>query len=42
MWPTRPGEEPPLEEEYTYTNLKLNNGYNDQTFSEQNPEIFRK
>ena len=26
-WPDQAGGEPPLEERYTYTNLKLNNGY---------------
>ena len=41
MWP-KPGEEPPLEEEYYYMDLKLNNGYTDATFSQNNPEIFRR
>lgn len=42
MWPNGPNEPPPLEEEYTYTNLKLNNGYTDHSFSQENPEIFRR
>jgi hypothetical protein len=42
MWPSKPGEEPPLEEEYYYMNVKLNNGYNDATFNQSNPEIFRR
>ncbi len=40
-WPQQPGEELQLEEEYTYTNLKLNNGFTDETFSHENPEFFR-
>lgn len=42
MWPERPGEKPPLEEQYTYSNIKINNGYTAQTFSEDNSEIFKK
>jgi hypothetical protein len=41
MWPTQPGEKPPLEEMYTYTKIKLNQGYDDSTFDENNPEIFQ-
>jgi outer membrane lipoprotein-sorting protein len=41
MWPQNPGEEPPLEEEYTYLNLKVNNGFTDFTFSRDNPELFK-
>jgi hypothetical protein len=41
MWPENPGEAPPLEEEYTYLNLKVNNGFTDATFSKDNPEIFK-
>jgi hypothetical protein len=37
-WPDRPGGPPILLEEYTYTDIKLNNGYTDQTFDEYNPE----
>ena len=42
MWPQNPGEQPPLEEEYTYLNLEVNKGFNDFTFSRDNPELFRK
>jgi hypothetical protein len=42
MWPQNPGEAPPLEEEYTYLNLQVNNGFTDATFDrEQNPELFK-
>lgn len=34
-WP-RPGQRPPIIEEYTYTNIRLNVGLTDQDFSEQN------
>ena len=37
-WPTEPGGEPRLIEEYTYLDLKLNNGFTDEDFSTQNPE----
>lgn len=37
-WPENPGEQPPLIEEYTYLNLKLNNGFTDDDFSPDNPE----
>ena len=36
-WPDQPGEEPPLEEEYTYLNLKVNNGFTDADFDIRNP-----
>jgi hypothetical protein len=42
MWPQNPGEQPPLEEEYTYLKLEVNKGFNDFTFSRDNPELFRK
>jgi hypothetical protein len=42
MWPTAPGENPPIEERYTYTKIKLNNGYDDYKFDEDNPEIFKR
>jgi outer membrane lipoprotein-sorting protein len=42
MWPRQPGEKPPLEEQYTYRRIKLNNGYDDSTFDEDNPEIFKR
>jgi hypothetical protein len=37
-WPARAGEQPPLLEEYTYMNMKLNNGFTDADFSDRNPE----
>ncbi len=36
-WPTEPGGPPPLIEEYTYLNLRLNNGFTDEDFSIRNP-----
>ncbi len=36
-WPAQPGGQPQLIEEYTYTDIKLNNGFTDADFSEQNP-----
>jgi hypothetical protein len=36
-WPTEPGGEPPLLEEYTYLNLKLNEGFTDKDFDRGNP-----
>jgi hypothetical protein len=41
MWPEKPGQPPPLEESYTYANLKLNNGYTARDFDSENQEIFR-
>ncbi len=32
LWPAKPGEAPPLEEVYTYTNIKINNGFTDKDF----------
>ena len=40
-WPDKPGEDPQLEEEYSYTDLRINNGFSDGTFSQENPELFR-
>jgi len=37
-WPSEPGGEPQLIEEYTYLDLKLNNGFTDEDFSTENPE----
>lgn len=37
-WPREPGGEPPLLEEYTYMDLKVNVGFTDEDFSVQNPE----
>ncbi len=36
-WPATPGGPPQLLEEYTYTDIKLNNGFTDADFSEHNP-----
>jgi hypothetical protein len=41
LWPENPGEQPPLEEAYTYLNLKLNNGFTDADFDPKNPEMFK-
>jgi hypothetical protein len=41
LWPQNAGEAPPLEEEYTYLNLKVNNGFTDESFSRDNPELFK-
>jgi hypothetical protein len=47
LWPAQEGngnedgDAPPLEESYTYQNLKLNNGFTAREFdSNNNPEIF--
>ncbi|HEV7224089.1 MAG TPA: DUF1571 domain-containing protein [Pirellulales bacterium] len=37
-WPQEAGGAPVLTEEYTYTNLKLNNGFTDKDFDPNNPE----
>ena len=36
-WPSEPGGAPELDEEYTYLDLKLNNGFSDEDFSTRNP-----
>ncbi len=36
-WPKNPGGKPVLEEEYTYVNLKLNNGFTDADFDDKAP-----
>jgi hypothetical protein len=42
-WPAQDGAEAPLEESYTYTNLKINNGFTARDFdANNNPEIFKK
>ena len=41
MWPEKPGEQPPLEEAYTYLNIKVNNGFTDADFDKENPAIFK-
>ena len=38
-WPRRPGGTPELIEEYTYLNLKLNNGFTDADFDTHNPRL---
>jgi hypothetical protein len=38
LWPKAPGEEPPLDESYSYLNLKLNVGLNDADFDYKNPK----
>jgi len=40
-WPATAGGKPVLEEEYIYTNLKLNPGFTDIDFDETNPNLFR-
>jgi hypothetical protein len=37
-WPDTPGGEPVLTEEYTYLDLKFNNGFTDRDFEVTNPE----
>lgn len=41
LWPEQPGGEPPLEEAYTYVNIKLNNGFTDADFDKENVELFK-
>lgn len=41
LWPENEGEQPPLEEAYTYLNIKVNNGFTDSDFSSDNPEVFK-
>jgi hypothetical protein len=36
-WPKEPGTPPELLEEYTYLNLKINNGFTDADFDSKNP-----
>ena len=36
-WPKAQGQKPELIEEYSYLNLKLNNGFGDEDFDTQNP-----
>ena len=40
-WPPQAGGQPPLEESYTYTNLKLNNNFTARDFDSENPDIFK-
>jgi hypothetical protein len=37
-WPERPGGPPVLLEEYTYTDIKINNGFTDFDFDTNNPQ----
>lgn len=37
-WPKKSGEQPPLVEEYTYSNIQLNTGLTDRDFDTRNPE----
>jgi hypothetical protein len=42
LWPDQPGGRPPLDESFTYTNLKINNGFTARDFdANNNPEIFK-
>ena len=41
LWPENPGDPPPLEEAYTYLNVKVNNGFTDADFDRENPEVFK-
>jgi hypothetical protein len=42
-WPAQAGAKPPLEESYTYQNLKINNNYTARDFDAyNNPEIFKQ
>ncbi|NOY42924.1 MAG: DUF1571 domain-containing protein [Planctomycetes bacterium] len=41
-WPRVPGGKLPLEEAYTYLNLKINNGFTDADFDPDNPQYFKK
>jgi hypothetical protein len=41
LWPSKPGGEPVLEEQFIYTNIKLNNGFTDQDFDPENPALFK-
>lgn len=36
-WPSQPGGQPELIEEYTYLNVKINNGFTDADFDVRNP-----
>jgi hypothetical protein len=41
-WPATPDAEPPVMEQYTYTQLQLNRGLSDADFSEDNPQYHVK
>ncbi len=36
LWPIKPNEEPPLEEQYSYSDVKLNVGLQDDDFDPEN------
>ncbi len=38
LWPEKPGEEPPLLEEYNYLNIRMNPGLSESDFSQDNPD----
>lgn len=40
-WPAQGTTTPILEEQYTYTNLKINNGFTDADFSPEGPGMFK-
>jgi hypothetical protein len=40
-WPEKEGDKPPLEESYTYSQLKLNTGLTPADFDDKNPNIFK-
>jgi len=43
VWPTQDGGQPQLEESYTYSSLKVNNGFTARDFDpNNNPDIFKK
>lgn len=42
LWPAQAGSDPPLDESYTYQNLKINNNFTARDFdANNNPEIFK-
>jgi len=41
LWPKNPGEEPPLEESYTYLNVKVIDDFPQNAFAKENPAIFK-
>lgn len=41
LWPSVPGGEPELAEQYVYTDVKLNNGFTDADFDPENPNLFQ-
>ena len=42
LWPAKPGEQPPLDASYTYSDLKINNNFTARDFDpDNNPDIFK-